>query len=186
MRALAFLVLCTATATGEIKLARLFGNNMVLQADAKVAIWGYAKPRERITVKYAGKSGSAKADNRGRWRVELGPLEYNEGAKLTITGRVQKLTLQNVCVGEVWICSGQSNMAMTVAKSANAKMELARARDPLLRFFTVPYKVAGQPMGDMARKGNYRPPIVWVEAHASRALGAVAGVWGRPGRVSVP
>ena len=100
MRALAFLALAAATATAEIKLAALFGNNMVLQAEAKVAIWGYAKPRERITIKYAGKSGSGKADNRGRWRVEFGPLEYNEGAKMTVTGRVQKLTLQNVCVGE--------------------------------------------------------------------------------------
>ena len=171
MRVLTFLALCAATATAEIKLAQLFGDNMVLQADAKVAIWGYAKPRERITVKYAGKSGSSRADNHGKWRVEFGPLEYNEGAKLTITGRVQKLTVQNVCVGEVWVCSGQSNMAMSVGQSANAGMEIARAKDPLLRLFTVPNTVAGRPLGDMARKEGDRTPIVWVEARPNTVAG---------------
>jgi len=87
----------------------LFGDHMVLQRDMKAPIWGWAKPGEKVTVEMAGKSGTAAADKDGRWEVRLGPFEAGGPHTLKISGP-QAVTIQDVLVGDVWLCSGQSNM----------------------------------------------------------------------------
>ncbi len=127
-----------ATAQAEVKLASIFGNSMVLQREMPVPVWGTADPNEAVTVKFAGQSQEAEADKDGKWQVKLDALETNaKGQTLTVTGS-NTLTLNDVLVGEVWICSGQSNMEWVLRNAVNADAEVADADHPQIRLFNVP------------------------------------------------
>lgn len=132
----------------EVRLANLFQDHMVLQQGQKVAVWGTAAPGERVTVSLAGKQASALAGEDGRWRVELGPLAAGGPFEMRVEGQ-NALTLQDVLVGEVWVCSGQSNMAWPVERAANPEQEISQANYPLIRFFTVRQKVAQEPQSEV-------------------------------------
>jgi len=131
----------------EVKLPSHFSDHMVLQRDMKTPIWGAAQPGEEITVEFAGQKKSAKAGPDGQWRVDLDPMPASsEGRVLTVTGSDAGKAVQftDVLVGEVWLCSGQSNMDFTVAKTekfyfcgvTNEAQEVAAAHYPLIRMFT--------------------------------------------------
>jgi sialate O-acetylesterase len=141
------LALLAARVQAEIKLASPFASHMVLQREIPVAIWGTADPGEKVTVEFAGQKKSAKADTAGRWRVELKPLKASDAPRtLTVSGskNTQPVRLEDVLVGEVWLCSGQSNMDFTVAKTTkyyfagvtNEAEEVAAANYPAIRMFT--------------------------------------------------
>ena len=142
------LLLLALPAAADVTLHGLFGDHMVLQRDAKVPIWGRADPGEEVKVVFRGQVRAATADDQGRWRVELGPLDATAGRKLHVQAR-NRITLKGVCVGDVWICSGQSNMAWPVKAAANAQEEIRRSDDPKLRLFTVPHRVSGEPLADV-------------------------------------
>jgi sialate O-acetylesterase len=146
--ALVLLLVLASPAAADVTLHGLFGDHMVLQRDAKVPVWGRADPGEKVKVIFAGETRDATADDRGRWRVELGPLGAKADRKLVVAAR-NRITLQDVCVGDVWICSGQSNMAWPVRAAANAEEEIRRSKDPRLRLFTVPRRVSGEPLADV-------------------------------------
>jgi sialate O-acetylesterase len=154
---LAFLsILLTITPAGaEVKLPALISDNMVLQQGRKVALWGTAESGEEVTVTFGGQKVAGTADAEGRWKVELGPLKAGGPSEMTVAGK-NTLTLHNVVVGEVWICSGQSNMEMAVGNSPhawggvlNAEKEIAAGNYPMIRHFTVKKVVAGQPQKDV-------------------------------------
>src|SRR5690349_7028745 len=96
-------------ARAEVRLPAIIGDNMVLQQGVKVRIWGNAKPGERVIVTLKDKSASAVADAQGRWQVWLEPLKAGGPLELTVKGD-NVVNVKNVLVGEVWLCSGQSNM----------------------------------------------------------------------------
>ena len=101
--------------SAEIVLPNVFTEGMVLQRDLPVPIWGTAAPGEAVTVQFAGQEHSTIADENGKWLTQLHPLNTSsEGRILTVTGS-NKLNLNDVLVGEVWLCSGQSNMAFSVS-----------------------------------------------------------------------
>lgn len=107
---------------------------MVLQREIKVPVWGHADPNSEIIVKFAGQIKSAKADAKGAWRIELDPLRASsQNRVMTLTSGTDKLEIKDVLVGEVWICSGQSNMEWTLAKTP-LKADAAKAQDQALRF----------------------------------------------------
>src|SRR5688500_17335834 len=113
--ALLIVVLCASLVRAEVTLSPLFADHMVLQRDANVPIWGKASPGEKITVEFAGKTAEATADEKGRWIAKLPPLSVGDAASLTITpAGGNKIVLKDVLVGDVWICSGQSNMQFSV------------------------------------------------------------------------
>lgn len=117
----------------SITIASVFQDNMVLQCDRPVPIWGRAAPGEAVTVSFAGRSMTARADTHGRWRVTLAPLTASaEPSAMTITGD-RELTLRNVLVGEVWVASGQSNMQFALKHASGGSGEMARADDPQIR-----------------------------------------------------
>ena len=117
---LAFVCFCVATtATADVVLPTVFDDGMVLQRDLPVPIWGTANPREKVTVNFAGQQHSTNADDNGDWMIKLNPLKTSAvGNKLTVKG-TNELILSDVLVGEVWLCSGQSNMADSFNKSKN-------------------------------------------------------------------
>jgi sialate O-acetylesterase len=127
-----------ATLSADVKPASIFGNSMVLQRDLAVPVWGTADAGEKVTVRFAGQEKTATADDAGKWQVKLDALKANaKGGELTISGK-NKISLENVLVGEVWICSGQSNMEWPVASSLNAQEEISAANHPQIRLFNVP------------------------------------------------
>lgn len=136
---LTVLALCLSQlGLADVKLPPVIGSGMILQRDMAVPIWGWAEAGEEVTVSFAGQTKKAKASDDGKWMVKLDSLKANaNGAALTISGK-NKINLDNVLVGEVWICSGQSNMEWSVKQSINPKEEVAAANQPLIRLFNVP------------------------------------------------
>lgn len=122
-------------ARADVSLASIFTDHAVLQRGKPVPIWGNAAPGENVTVSYRNTSASTTAGFDGKWRVELPAQQPGAAAELIATGK-NRLVLQNVAVGEVWICSGQSNMAFPVEKAGNAAAEIAgSAGRSDIRFF---------------------------------------------------
>ena len=107
----------------------IFGSHMVLQRDQKDRVWGWAEPGEEVTVKIAGQSQATKAGPDGSWQVMLEPMPAGGPHVLSIQGK-NTIKLDDVLVGEVWICSGQSNMQWSVAGAKDADLELATAKYP--------------------------------------------------------
>jgi sialate O-acetylesterase len=138
-------VFCAAVLHAEVKLPALISDHMVLQQDQPVRIWGKADPGEGITVAFKGQSATAKADSTGKWAVYLKPMKPAAPAEMT----VNKLRIQDVLVGEVWVGSGQSNMEMPVGRSLNADEESASANFPMIRLFEVKHVVADTPQDDV-------------------------------------
>ena len=136
-----------STATADVKLPSIFGSHMVLQRDRELTIWGWADAGESVTVEIAGQSKQTKADAKGNWKVTIDPLKVGNPLILRVTGK-NTIELSDILVGEVWICSGQSNMAWTVRRSDNADREIASASHPRLRLITVPRAVADSPQPD--------------------------------------
>jgi len=143
-----------APMSAEVRLPSAIGSHMVLQRDMPVRVWGWAEPGEAVTVSFAGASASARADAEGAWSAMLPAQGASaEGRTLTVAG-ANTIELTDVLVGEVWLASGQSNMAWTVARSADAEAEVAAAEHPQIRMWSAANTVATEPQNDV--NGNWR------------------------------
>ena len=139
------LALSAAPALAAIELPALIGDHMVLQQKAPVTIWGRAGAGEKVTVALAGQQASAAADDQGRWRVELKPLSAGGPYEMTITAGGDTITIKDVLIGEVWVCSGQSNMAYGMFNPKYTR----KAAHPNLRLFRVPWRAGLKPVADL-------------------------------------
>jgi sialate O-acetylesterase len=131
-----------------LKLPALFSDHMVLQQKMKCPVWGWAKDGTSVTVEINGKKVKATARD-GRWQVQLPALEAGGPYTLTISTSDKTIELKDVLAGEVWVCSGQSNMEFPVESSNNAQAEIAAAKYPNLRLFTVEKATSGEPLQDV-------------------------------------
>jgi len=134
-----------ADLAAQLQVHPLFGDHMVLQRDLKVPIWGQAAPGEQVTVEFAGQKLTTRANGSGRWLVELAPLKVGKPRRLVVA-TTKKVAFEDVLVGEVWLCSGQSNMAWPLSRANNPKVEIAAATLPRLRLFKVGQQVAKEPV----------------------------------------
>ena len=134
----------------ELRVIGPVGDHMVIQRGAKVPIWGSAKPGSPVVVTLGDRAYTARADAAGRWRVTLPPMKPGPPRELTIEGEGERLRFRDVAVGDVWVCSGQSNMEWVVADSLDASKEIAAARDPMIRHFKVPRSWAAEPEVSLA------------------------------------
>jgi len=125
----------------QVSLAGIFTDNMVLQAHHPIRVWGKATPGEHISAELQTQHRTTVADKVGRWKVEFTPMEYSEDVYLRVVGKHNEVVFSNLMIGEVWLCSGQSNMAMTVNGSGgqvlNFKNEVNNADYPKIRSFKV-------------------------------------------------
>ncbi len=138
MRILCLLTLLAVSARAELKLPAIIGDNMVLQQKQANPVWGWDAPGTEVTVTFAGQTKNAKADDKGKWTVKLDAVPANaQPATITIKGSSTK-ELKNVLVGEVWICSGQSNMGFNLNSTWDADLDIAQAKDAQLRLISVP------------------------------------------------
>lgn len=118
-----------------LSMSSLYADYMVLQRDVPLDIHGTANTGEKITVEIGGQKASTTADNQGKWSVVLSPMQATEDLTLTITAGKQRKVFSHVAVGEVWLCSGQSNMAFMLCQAESGKEDIAAADDPQLRLF---------------------------------------------------
>jgi sialate O-acetylesterase len=129
---------CLPAARGEVSLNNMFGDHMVLQQGLANRVWGRAEPGEAVTVSIAGQTQATTADDEGNWEVRLEPLaEYGGPHTLTVKG-TNEIVFEDVLVGEVWICSGQSNMQWAVSQADDPDLEKAAADFPEIRLISVP------------------------------------------------
>ncbi len=156
---LSFFYLCTTnTPATNIELQPLFSDNMVVQQNSDVPIWGTCNPRGEIIAQFREQRRSTLADKDGNWRLNVPTSAAGGPFELKIMGQ-DTITFRNVMVGEVWLCSGQSNMKMPLAgwgKVLNYEQEIAEANYPNIRLFTVEQKTSFEPLKDIPADG-------WVE-----------------------
>ncbi len=164
---LAALGLSGVAGRAEVTLAPLFGDHAVLQRDKPVPVWGRAEANEKITVTFGRQSKSVVAGPDGRWSVSLDKMSAeSKGADLTVTGK-NSIVLHDVVVGEVWLCSGQSNMEFTVNRAMNSAREIAAANFPLIRHIKIKNTVASDPVATVDTSG-------WQEASPATVAGFTA------------
>ena len=142
-------LLLVSAAAAEVKLPGVFGDHAVLQRDVPLPVWGWADPGEQVTVTLGEQSKTATADAAGKWSVRLDPLKAGGPLVLKAAGK-NTVERTDLLVGEVWLCSGQSNMAMTVGGVLNKDAEIAAADCPKIRMLTVARKTAKEPQTDCA------------------------------------
>lgn len=138
--------------SAKIRLPHIFSDNMVLQQNKPVRIWGWADQNEKVELQFMGQNRTSTADKNGNWEIVLDPVSYGGPYAIEIKGKNNRITLQNVLIGEVWLCSGQSNMEMPVhgwGSVYNHEQELADANYPQIRSFNVERGMAVVPKDDL-------------------------------------
>ncbi|MGA2533260.1 MAG: sialate O-acetylesterase [Candidatus Aminicenantales bacterium] len=158
LASLAFIsLLCAAlppALAAEVRLPAVIGDHMVIQQAQPVTVWGWAGKTEKVTVRLAGQERQVRASADGTWRAVFDPLKAG-GAALEMTVRGEKgpdITVKDILVGEVWLCSGQSNMEWAMEWLPNPNPEIMRADHPNLRLFLIPKKTADRPKDDVETK----------------------------------
>jgi sialate O-acetylesterase len=146
--AVLLLLALAPAARAEVRLPGAFGDHMVLQRDRPVRVWGWAEPGEKVSVALDTLRADTTADKDGRWSVTLPTMKAGGPHELTVRG-TNTVKFTDVLVGEVWFCSGQSNMALGVVKSHDHEKEIAAADHPNIRVFTVPNAESKEPRDDL-------------------------------------
>lgn len=134
-------------ALADVRLPAIFSDHMVLQRGATLRVWGWADAGEPVTVAIAGQSQKTQAGAEGKWMVRLAPIDTSEPLRLTVSGK-NTLTVEDVLAGEVWLCSGQSNMVLQVSRAKNYEQEQAAANLPQIRTFITERKSIKEPQAD--------------------------------------
>lgn len=148
MNLFVFLFVICGLSVADVKMPRIFSDHMVLQRDQKIPVWGWADPGEKIIVEFNNQKRTAKTGTDGTWQVKLKNMKAGGPYTLTIT---EKNTVQftDVLVGEVWLCSGQSNMVWPLRLANNADEEVKSADYTNIRLFTVPNRMSVSPLDDL-------------------------------------
>ena len=149
---LCILPLLPSRAQAEVRVPSIIGDNMVVQQGRKARVWGTAQPGENVTVTFAGGTERTVADGQGHWQIFVGPRKAGGPFVLTIAGS-NTLTFKNVLVGDVWICSGQSNMEFPLVNATGGAEAMAQANYPEIHLFTVQKNTAAAPLDDV--KGHW-------------------------------
>jgi sialate O-acetylesterase len=148
----ALAVCAQVAAVADVRLPKLFADNMVLQQQLKAPVWGWADEGEEVTVSFRGQKVKTVAKD-GKWLVKLSAMKAGGPDELTVTGK-NSITVHNVLVGEVWVCSGQSNMEFPLERSYESKPDIEASANPKIRLFVVSRVKANAPTNDV--KGAWK------------------------------
>lgn len=156
--AILFFAFLISKTNGEVKLPKLVADGMVLQRNVPVKIWGWASPGEKITVSFLNKKFSATSDTNGNWFVMLPKLKPGGPFEMEIEG-TNKIIIKNILIGDVWVCSGQSNMQTTMARVRDLyEDEIANCENKMIRYFEVPMKYEFNKPLDDVQNGSWVSP----------------------------
>lgn len=145
---LILLALTCLTVQANIRLPKLLNNDMVIQRNKPITLWGWADANEKVTVQFRQQTKSVKADASGKWLITLSQETAGGPFQMTFKGK-NSITLTNILIGEVWVCSGQSNMEWPLASANNAAEEIKNANYPQIRQFLVQKAIASKPQEDV-------------------------------------
>ncbi len=165
------LILSLGALSAKIKMPTVFSDNMLLQRDMPVKIWGMSDANADVEVKFAGQSKKTKADSNGKWSLRLDKMSANKKPQemSILENGKEGVKIKNILVGEVWIAGGQSNMAFTLEKCLDAKASIARANYPNIRYFKQFTFVLSKKPAYNSSKGG------WVET-TPKTVGLYGGV----------
>ena len=138
------------TSRAQLTTAKIFGDHMVLQRNQDVPVWGWTAKNKRVTIVFNGQDVTAKADEQGYWKVVLQPMAEGGPFTMEIYSGKDKLTFSDVMLGEVWICSGQSNMEFQLKNALGYKFEQKNSPHEPIRQFHVPDKISLEPEKDLS------------------------------------
>lgn len=158
----------------KVSLPCFFSDNMVLQRDNPVNIWGIADKKEKVTVTFNGVTQTTQADNNGKWKVELPSMNYGGPYEMTIGGKDNTITFKNILIGDVWLCSGQSNMEFRLDEDFIAEEAISNAANKKIRLLTVPKTIKTREQYDIE-------PSQWVECtpETAKSFSAVGYFFGQ-------
>ena len=152
----------------EVSCPPIFGDHMVLQRERPITVWGQASPAEKVTVEFAGQTKSSSASENGEWRILLDPLKASAQPRILTVRGSNVLTFSDVLVGEVWLCSGQSNMEKPLGEKKgqkptdNYEEAIRQADHPDVRLFQMPRE--GKPEAE-------RVALCWVPCSPESIVG---------------
>lgn len=175
---LAFFMFSAAAVFADVKLPRILGDYMVLQRDMPIKIWGWANPGEKVTVIFGEQKVKTKANAGGEWLVKMPAMNRGNDLSMIIKGK-NSIRLHHIAIGEVWLCSGQSNMEKPIGPRRgqhpviNYQLEIAEAIYPDIRLFHLQRNTSGLPLDDV--KGKWSP----CSATSIRGFSAAAYFFGR-------
>ena len=149
--------LIVGTARADVSLPAVVGSNMVLQRDKPLPVWGWAEVGEKVTVSVGQNAATAVTKEDGKWMVKLKAMEAGGPHQMVVKG-TNTITLENILVGEVWLCSGQSNMEWSVLAALAPQEEVAAAKYPSIRLFHVPKVPSPRPARDVQATWNVCSP----------------------------
>jgi sialate O-acetylesterase len=185
-----FVFVIPSFSRADVHLPAIFGDHMVLQQDVKIPVWGTADAGEAITVTLGDQTSKTTADASGKWRIDLNSVASTTPLTMTVTGK-NTLTFNDVLMGDVWVCSGQSNMEFPFHAEYNYTEEAKKPIDEQMRFFKVTHKVAIEPQDNVQGKwlvGSKDKEIVTFSAvgfffarelsqHLNRPIGMIGSHW---------
>ena len=148
------LVFASIPLSADVKLPSVFSNDMVLQQNTNARFWGHADPQEKVTIHTSwGETLDISADGKGKWSAEIPtPAGSYTPQQVIFKGATNTIYLKNVLIGEVWLCSGQSNMGWPLRKANDSYDEIKNANNPFIRFFHIPLTMAWEPQEDVGAK----------------------------------
>ncbi|OWK72971.1 hypothetical protein CBW16_12050 [Flavobacteriaceae bacterium JJC] len=164
---LLFLIFCVKLFTANVSVPHFFSDNMVLQRDAEIPVWGFAKPNETVIVAFKNQIRKTVADASGNWKVLLNKEKFGGPFELKISGK-NEIILKNILIGDVWLCSGQSNMEWNLAQSDGFQNELSQQNFPLIRHIKINKSINTFPQKNIEQ-------TEWKTADAS-SIGDFSGV----------
>lgn len=153
------LLLLIPNLQAKLSTAKIFSNHMIIQRDLAAPVWGWDKPGTEVTVSFAGQEHKATADKEGRWQIKIKPLAANtiSQAMIISSSAGEKITYRDILIGDVWICSGQSNMEWSVKQSHNPQQEISQANHPMIRLFDVSgHIIASSPQDRLQRPSSWQ------------------------------
>ena len=159
MRLIIHIILCFCIfnpVMAIVTLPAVFSDNMIIQRDLPIKVWGRADQGESVRVTLNGQTVTTRTGKDGVWHVQLKAMPYGGPYEMTICGK-NTITLQNILMGDIWVCSGQSNMGMAVAESINGQEEARQAHYPKIRLLTVNFAMSETPLEEVKTRGG------WVE-----------------------
>jgi sialate O-acetylesterase len=168
-----------ALSAAPLKLHGIFANHMVLQRDKPITVWGWADAGDVVAVQLGGESMQAKASGDGRWTANFAPRPASaQPMELRVTSGDEKIEMSDILVGDVWVMSGQSNMAFALDKVAESDMEAAQADLPLLRFFSIDPNEQAKPHEDIPAEKIATQGWAVSKPETAREFSAIGYVFG--------
>jgi sialate O-acetylesterase len=145
-------------ASADIRPAKIFADSMVLQRGIAIPVWGWADKNEKITLQFHGQTKTTTAGSDGRWRINLDAEKEGGPYQLILKGN-NTVILKDVLVGDVWVCSGQSNMEWSVNNSNNSATEIAGADLPYIRHIKINTVIGEKPWEDIGNSSGWKAAV---------------------------